>query len=83
MAILDRTHHRIVGAVPTVAGRRSTTIEAFTQYDQSTRWFSPDGKAFVFAGRVADLDGVWVQVLDGFGPPARVSDGTFAVWSPQ
>jgi hypothetical protein len=58
-------------------------IAAFTQYDQSTRWFSPDGKAFVFAGRVADLDGVWVQVLDGFGPPARVSGGTFAAWSPQ
>jgi hypothetical protein len=58
-------------------------IAAFTQYDQSTRWFSPDGKAFVFSGRVADLDGVWVQVLDGFGPPARVSDGSFAVWSPQ
>jgi hypothetical protein len=58
-------------------------IAAFTQYDQSNRWFSPDGKAFVFAGKVADLDGVWVQVLDGFGPPARVSDGSFAVWSPQ
>jgi hypothetical protein len=58
-------------------------IDAFTQYDQSTRWFSPDGKAFVFSGRVADLEGVWVQVLDGFGPPARVSGGTLAVWSPQ
>jgi hypothetical protein len=58
-------------------------IEAFTQHDQSTRWFSPDGRAFVFSGKVADLDGVWVQPLDGFGPPARVSGGTFAVWSPQ
>ena len=58
-------------------------IQAFTQYDQGTRWFSPDGRAFVFAGRVADLDGVWVQVLDGFGPPARVSDGSLAVWSSQ
>ena len=58
-------------------------LEAFTQYDQSSRWFSPDGKAFVFAGRVADLEGVWVQVLDGFGPPAKVNDGTLAVWSPQ
>ena len=58
-------------------------IQAFTQNDQSTRWFSPDGHAFVFSGKVADLDGVWVQVLDGFGPPARVSDGSLAVWSPQ
>jgi hypothetical protein len=58
-------------------------LEAFTQHDQSARWFSPDGKAFVFAGKVADLEGVWVQPLDGFGPPARVSDGSIAVWSPQ
>jgi hypothetical protein len=58
-------------------------IQSFTEYDQTTRWFSPDGRAFVFSGRVADLDGVWVQVLDGFGPPARVGDGTLAVWSPQ
>jgi Tol biopolymer transport system component len=58
-------------------------IQAFTEYDQTTRWFSPDGRAFVFSGRVADLEGVWVQVLDGFGPPARVSEGTLAVWSPQ
>jgi hypothetical protein len=57
--------------------------EAFTQHEQSTRWFSPDGKAFVFAGRVADLEGVWVQPLDGYGPPARVANGTLAVWSPQ
>ena len=57
--------------------------EAFTQHEQSTRWFSPDGKAFVFAGRVADLEGIWVQPLDGFGPPARVGTGTLAVWSPQ
>jgi hypothetical protein len=58
-------------------------IDAFTQHEQSTRWFSPDGRAFVFTGTVADLDGVWVQPLDGFGPPARVSSGTIAVWSPQ
>jgi hypothetical protein len=58
-------------------------IQAFTQHEQSARWFSPDGRAFVFAGKVADLDGVWVQPLDGFGPPARVSEGSLGVWSPQ
>ena len=77
----ERTIESSVLFQPSPAEQRY--IAAFTQYDQSTRWFSPDGKAFVFAGRVADLDGVWVQVLDGFGPPARVSGGTFAVWSPQ
>ena len=77
----ERTIESSVVFQPSPAAQQYLT--AFTQYDQSTRWFSPDGKAFVFAGRVADLDGVWVQVLDGFGPPARVSGGTLAVWSPQ
>ena len=58
-------------------------LASFTQYDEGNRWFSPDGRAFVFAGQVADLSGVWVQVLDGFGPPALVSRGTFAVWAAQ
>lgn len=77
----ERTIESSVLFQPSAAAQQY--IAAFTQYDQSTRWFSPDGKAFVFAGKVADLTGVWVQVLDGFGPPARVSDGSFAVWSPQ
>ncbi|HUP75903.1 MAG TPA: hypothetical protein VM282_22915 [Acidimicrobiales bacterium] len=77
----DRTIESSVLFQPSPAAQQH--LAAFTQYDQSTRWFSPDGKAFVFSGRVADLDGVWVQVLDGFGPPARVSGGAFAVWSPQ
>jgi TolB protein len=53
------------------------------QYAQSTRLWSPQSDAFVYAGTGMDLrTGVWVQHLDG-GPPQLIATGTYAAWSPK
>lgn len=46
------------------------------------RWWSPDGAAFVYAGRSGPRTGVFVQQMDG-SAPVLVSDGDTAVWSPR
>lgn len=55
----------------------------FDQYAQSMTIWSPDSSAFTYAGRSeTGQEGVWVQKL-GDEQPARVSDGSFAAWSPR
>lgn len=54
----------------------------FDQYAQSMRIWSPDSRAFTYAGANEDnLSGVWVQLLDE-DEPVLVGRGVFAAWSP-
>lgn len=53
------------------------------QYAQSTRFWAPDGRAFVYAGQnEAGQAGIWVQQLDAT-EPELVTEGVFATWSPN
>ncbi len=54
----------------------------FAQYTQSVTGWSPDSSAFAFAGRIADDQGVWVQLTDERVAPRRVSAGDFVTWGP-
>jgi len=54
----------------------------FDQYAQSMRIWSPDSRAFTYAGANEDgLSGVWVQLFDE-EKPVRVGRGDFVAWSP-
>ena len=54
----------------------------FDQHERSTTRWSPDGRAFVYAGGIVDGPrGIWVQPLDG-GDPVLITDGINATWSP-
>jgi len=53
------------------------------QYNQSHSWWSPDSRAFVFAGSIDDVPGVWVDVVDDDAEPAKIADGSIAFWSPN
>lgn len=56
----------------------------FDQYAQSHRIWSPDGKAFVFAGALPDgRSGVWVQDVAVGGEPRLLGPGVIASWSPR
>lgn len=53
------------------------------QYAQSTRLWSPQGDAFVYAGTAPDRStGIWVQRLDA-EEPQRIATGVYAAWAPQ
>ncbi len=52
------------------------------QYVVSANRWSPDGRAFVFAGSVAGVDGVFIQSLDPLTEPRLVARGDLASWSP-
>jgi TolB protein len=56
------------------------TFPFFPQYAQSVSFWSPDSRAFAYAGEVDDEAGIWVQDLDS-DTPVRVSDGTWVAWS--
>jgi hypothetical protein len=59
-------------------------LEDFAKYAATVTTWSPDGKAFVFAGLVANQDGVWIQrIADPMPGPIKVSDGAIALWSPK
>jgi hypothetical protein len=59
-------------------------LENFAQYAATVSTWSPDGKAFVFAGTVASQDGIWIQrIADPMPGPVKVSDGAIALWSPK
>lgn len=51
-------------------------VPFFPQYAQSIRYWSPDSKAFTYAGD----DGVWVQRI-GEEAPTKISDGSWVAWS--
>lgn len=53
----------------------------FDQYARTTTFWSPDSRAFTYAGGDATSAGIWVQVL-GEEEPRLVSPGRTAVWSP-
>jgi TolB protein len=53
------------------------------QYNQSSTWWSPDSRAFVWTAATADGDQVWVDVIADDAPPIVVTDGDLAFWSPR
>jgi TolB protein len=59
-------------------------LRFFDQYARSMTPWSPDSRAFVYAGGGEDgRTGIWVQpVIDDLAP-VRISDGTYAAWSPR
>lgn len=53
------------------------------QYAQNMRFWSPDGRAIVYAGEDEQgRRGVWVQALDA-AEPTFVAEGIVATWSPR
>jgi TolB protein len=59
------------------------TLAAFEQYTQSVRWWSPDGQAFTYAGRVGPRTGIWIQQMQPGLAATFVTDGDSATWSPR
>lgn len=59
-------------------------LRFFDQYARSMTPWSPDSRAFVYAGGGEDgQTGIWVQpVIDDLAP-VRITDGTYAAWSPR
>lgn len=55
---------------------------AFDQTAAAVQWWSPNGAAFVFSGRVGNRSGVFVQQMTG-AAALLVTDGDTAVWSPR
>ncbi len=58
-------------------------VRSFDQYAQSVLWWSPDGRAFVYAGRAGSRNGIWVQQVQSSVAPALISEGDTAIWSPR
>lgn len=58
-------------------------VPLFDQYAQSVQWWSPDGRAFVYAGRAGARTGIWIQQMQNGLAPTFVADGDSAVWSPR
>jgi TolB protein len=58
-------------------------LRFFDQYARSMTPWSPDSRAFVYAGTAEDgRTGIWVQPIIDDTLPVRISDGTYAAWSP-
>jgi Tol biopolymer transport system component len=55
----------------------------FDQLAPETDWWSPDGSAFTFAGRVLGREGVWVTPTAAPGSATFVHDGELVAWSPR
>jgi hypothetical protein len=55
----------------------------FDQLAPGTEWWSPDGSAFAFAGRVQGRDGVWTTATAASAAAAFVHDGELVAWSPR
>lgn len=74
---------QVLQSVPYVPSARTTEayLPFFAQYAQSLSWWSPDGRAYAFAGQVGEEAGVWVDRLDDTGGPFLVAPGTHVAWS--
>ena len=57
-------------------------VPFFDQYAQALTPWSPDGRAFTYAGVQDGTAGIWVQRVERGAEPQRVSDGDVAMWSP-
>ncbi len=58
-------------------------VRSFDQYAQSVQWWSPDGRAFVYAGRTGNRNGIWVQQVQSSVATVLISEGDTAIWSPR
>jgi len=62
----------------------SQYLPFFDQFERSMSVWSPDGSAFVYAGRGEDREAaVWVQRTDVEAGPSRQGPGVFAAWAPS
>lgn len=71
---------RSVPFVPT-AEFATSYLPFADQYDRSSTWWSPDGKAFVFAGQVNNQSGIWIDRPEDNQAPAYLAEGDIAFWS--
>ncbi len=56
----------------------------FDQYARSMTLWSPDSRAFVYAGvRSNGQSGIWVESVEEEGSPSFVMPGVLAAWSPR
>jgi Tol biopolymer transport system component len=70
----------LVSFVPTA--NFVTLLPYFDQYARSLTFWSPDSQQFVYTQREAQGQGsVWVIGLKENAAPAKIGDGTLAVWS--
>jgi len=58
----------------------NTYLPFFPQYGLSTRLFSPDSEYFVYCDAISSS--VYVSSVKKGSIPIRITDGTFATWSP-
>jgi hypothetical protein len=73
----------LVDGPPFVPSQTSAQL-AFPYFDQlaaTTRWWSPDGSSFTFAGRVQGREGVWVLPVATGGTATYAHDGDLVAWS--
>jgi hypothetical protein len=80
MLIRDSKGTRSLGSIALYPSFVREVLQFFDQYAQSLRLWSPDSSAFALVGAIDGQPGVWVISPAGYDP-ARVSDGTWAVWS--
>jgi Tol biopolymer transport system component len=58
-------------------------VPFYGQFAQSMTVWSPDGKAFAFAGLIGDRAGIWVQDLGAAEPTFVLDGGSVVSWSPK
>jgi len=58
-------------------------VPFYGQFAQSMTVWSPDGKAFAFAGLIGDRAGIWVQDLGAAQPTFVLDGGSVVSWSPK
>ncbi|MEL7158659.1 MAG: hypothetical protein AAFN30_18965, partial [Actinomycetota bacterium] len=64
---------------------RLTVLPFFEQYAISHSRWSPDGRAFAFAGILDDqpdgvASGIWIHVVGSGGPSIRIATGDAVTW---
>jgi Tol biopolymer transport system component len=55
----------------------------YGQFAQTMTPWSPNGRAFAFAGLIGDRAGIWVQELDRNEPTFVLDGGSVVAWSPR
>jgi Tol biopolymer transport system component len=57
-------------------------VPFYGQFAQSMTLWSPDGRAFAFAGLIGERAGIWVQHLNAEDPTFVLDGGSVVSWSP-
>lgn len=81
--VWDGNQSRAYDAIRPSARFLQQYLTFFDQYAQSMRIWSPDSRAFTYAGANSEgVSGIWVQMV-GEAEPVLVDQGMFAAWSPR